>query len=281
MAELRRPSRMEGMAVERGASIRDQVAGAIRDAITDLRFRPGEVLIERELCDATGASRATVREALRRLESEGLVISAPGHGTRVAGIGRQEAIDLYEVRAVLEGMAGYLFAHRASEERQRALGDAVRRIATQADDAMAMLRAKREFYDVLFEGASNAELCKMLDVLHRRVSLLRAASLSVPGRARQSVIELSEIAAAASVHDAERTAHLCIEHVYAAARAGLGSIAEMASENGDAGDFGHGGNGADVDKGLAFAQRFITTAMTRAADGLSTGSAMPPVTRPR
>lgn len=266
MTDVQRPARMEGMAVERAKSIRDQVAGAIRDAITDLRFQPGEVLIERELCEATGASRASVREALRRLESEGLVVSVPGHGTRVAGIGRQEAIDLYEIRAVLEGMAGYLFAHRASDEHQRALGDAVHRIETESDDPMAMLRAKRAFYDILFEGAGNLQLCKMLDMLHRRVSLLRAASLSVPGRARRSVTELNEIAGAAAHHDAERTAHLCIEHVYAAARAGLVGIpdGESGGPDGEQNPAQRNGSAAEkaIDEALAFSQRFITTAMS-------------------
>lgn len=226
-------SRMAGMLVARPAPVREQVAVAIRKAITDLRFKPGDVLVERELCQATGASRASVREALRQLESEGLVVSTPGRGTCVAGLERDEALHLYELRALLEGMAGRFFAQRASDEERTALAHAVESIRAQSSDPLTMLRAKQDFYDVLFKGSRNPELYKVLAGLHRRIALLRAASLSVPGRAEESVRELEAIVRAVGDRDAELAGRLCIEHVQAAARAWLSALDLERAANGE------------------------------------------------
>lgn len=210
-----------GLSVQRSVPVREQVALRLREAITEQRFRPGQLLIERELCEATGASRASVREALRRLETEGLVVSVPGRGTHVTRLGPEEAMQLYEVRATLEGMAGRLFAERANEVQIEALDAAVRRIEQVVGKPPSILRAKAAFYEALFEGAGNLEMCRLLEMIHRRVTLLRGLSLSVPGRPAQSVREMHAILAAARLRDPEATAQRCIEHVYAAAEAAL------------------------------------------------------------
>src|SRR3954452_20357578 len=113
------------LTVEKLAPVRERVADRIRDAIVGTHFQPGALLVERELCEATTASRASVREALRRLESEGLVVSEPGKGTRVARLSPDEALNIYEVRGVLEGLAGRLFAERATPEHLADLEQAV------------------------------------------------------------------------------------------------------------------------------------------------------------
>lgn len=201
------------------ALIRDQVADHLRQAIVEMRLRPGQVLVERELCEATTASRATIREALRQLQSEGLVESTVGKGTVVTRLSREEATQIYEVRASLEGLAGRLFAQHASSDQIAALDDAVAAVADAIDDTAGMLRAKTEFYDVLIEGSRNDELRRILQGLHARATLVRATSLSRPGRARVSVDELKLIASAAAAGDAEETARLCVEHIRKAAAA--------------------------------------------------------------
>jgi DNA-binding GntR family transcriptional regulator len=247
---------MEGMLVARAASVREQVAAAIREAITDLRFKPGDLLVERQLCQATGASRASVREALRQLESEGLVVSTPGRGTCVAGLQRDDALHLYELRAVLEGIAARFFAQRASDEEQDALAAAVASIRAERTDVLAMLHAKQDFYDVLFKGARNPELYKVLAGLHRRIALLRAASLSVQGRAEQSVQELEEIVKAVRSRDAELAGRLCIQHVQAAARAWASAL-----DLDDASTGGAPGNEQPTDSDTIDAVRLIGTVL--------------------
>jgi len=77
------------------------------------RFKPGQRLLEKELCRLTGVSRTSIRESLRQLEAEGLIKVIPNKGPVVATITLNEAIDLYQVRQVLEGLACRLFAERA------------------------------------------------------------------------------------------------------------------------------------------------------------------------
>jgi DNA-binding GntR family transcriptional regulator len=209
------------LSVERLAPVRDQVADRLREAIVGLEMKPGQLLVERELCEATTASRASVREALRRLESEGLVVSERGKGTRVAVVSAEEAVHIYEVRAVLEGLAGRLFAERATDEQLAELERAVTEIERVVDDPPKMLLGKVRFYEALFAGTSNPELREMLDRIHRRVTLMRASSLSVPGRPAQSVREMRKILDAAMRRDGDATAELCAAHVRAASAAGV------------------------------------------------------------
>lgn len=202
--------------------IRSQVADYLRKAIIGRQLRPGQLLVERELCDATTASRGSVREALRQLESEGLVVSEPGRGTWVATLTETQAQHIYQVRASLEGLAGGLFATNATDEQIAALEASVEKIAGLIDEPARMLAAKDEFYEVLFDGASNPELQAILAMLHRRVTLVRSTSLAVEGRPVKSVEEMHAILAAAKARDPVRTSACCIDHVRAAAKAALG-----------------------------------------------------------
>src|SRR5689334_11856309 len=95
------------------APIREQIEQQLRQAITSGHFRPGDRLIERELCTLFGVSRASLREALRQLEGDGLLTNIPHKGLVVATMTKEQAFDVYQVRAVLEGLAGRLFAEQA------------------------------------------------------------------------------------------------------------------------------------------------------------------------
>src|SRR5690242_9047243 len=100
----------ESLRVERApAPIRSRVLDNLRQAILDRQLAPGQRLIERELVEATGASRTCSREALRELAAEGLVTTIPNKGTIVAQVTIEEARQLYQVRSALEALAGRLF----------------------------------------------------------------------------------------------------------------------------------------------------------------------------
>lgn len=204
-------------AVERApALIRDQVAALIRDAIVELRLTPGQLLVERELCETTTASRATVREALRQLESEGLVESN-GRGTVVTSLSTEDALQIYELRSALEGLAGRLFAEHASCGDRARLQSAMAELERVAGDTRAMLAAKTALYDVLMQGGGNRELTRTLQGLTRRITLVRAMSLSHEGRWKESLAEVQAICAAAVTGNADEAERLCREHVQHAA----------------------------------------------------------------
>ncbi|MFJ6652935.1 GntR family transcriptional regulator [Microbacterium sp. NPDC091313] len=218
MADAPAPS----MAVTRHPTIRDQIATTLRRAIADLELEPGQLLIERELTERTGASRPSVREALRQLEAEGLVESRNGRGTYVRGLSLAEAQEVYEVRAELEGLAARLFCERADDTVRARLDDAYSALvtATRTDaGGRAILAAQSAFYRALFDGAGNSVLDRTVQGLQVRISQLRALTLGVPGRDQSSLEEFGRIIEAIRDGDGERAEREATEHVRHAAAA--------------------------------------------------------------
>lgn len=221
-------TRANALRVERTpALIRSQVLENLRQAILDRRLVPGQRLIERELVDLTGVSRTSVREALRELAAEGLVTAIPNKGTVVTSVSAEEARQLYQVRSVLEGLAGRLFVENAGAAQRKALVRALERVERQAAKGAPILAAKDAFYDVLFAGGGNEALGAVVGSLHARVSVLRSLSLSVPGRLEHSLKELRAIVDAVMAHDGDAAATACARHVEEAGRAGLLALSEQ------------------------------------------------------
>jgi len=222
------------MQVQRHAPIRTQVADILREAIIDMRLRPGQLLIERELCDMTAASRPSVREALRQLEAEGLVESQNGRGTVVSVLSPEVARHVYQVRAELEGLAAQLFADRASDDERGEVLAAfaeVERAAARAvaADTMDMLKAKNALYELLFRGSGNPVLHQVLQTLQRRVHQLRTLTLAQPGRPAQSVEEMRAIMVAIQRGDSASARTAATHHVQQAGRIALAAIEETAA----------------------------------------------------
>jgi DNA-binding GntR family transcriptional regulator len=143
------------------ATLRQQVIDGLRACISDLTFKPGDRLIERELCEMLGVSRTLVREALSQLVAEGLVQIIPHKGPIVSVMTGEEARGLYEVRGVLEALAGRQFTERATDDQRVALKQALNELASIRDMrgeevTMLFLKQKARFYDVILEGAGNA-----------------------------------------------------------------------------------------------------------------------------
>lgn len=214
----RHGSALPGRPITRApALVREQVADYLRDGITSLRLSAGTPLIEREICEATTASRTTVREALRQLESEGLVEVDPGRGAVVKRLSSREVMEIYAVRAQLEGLACQLFAKNSDEEQRHRLRAAVQAMGEFQEDPLQMLEKKELFYEVLYEGADNLEVKRLLQSLSRRIKLVQASSLSLPGRPAQSLREIEGIVDALERGDGDLARQRCILHIEAAA----------------------------------------------------------------
>jgi len=222
--------------VERvAAPLRTQVSDILRREIVEMRLHPGQRLVERELIERIGVSRTTIREALRELASEGLVTTIPQKGAIVAIPSPKEAAEVYEVRALLEGLAAREFVDNATELHLEALRRAMTQVARagKKDDADGVLRAKNRFYDLLFDGANNATIRSILGGLQARVAVLRATSLTASGRPRQSVDEIQAIVDAIERRDADAAADAASFHVRQAAETAFRQIG-IAPENGGA-----------------------------------------------
>ncbi len=201
------------------APVREQVEARLRQAIVAGHFLPGERLIERELCTLLGVSRTSLREALRQLEGDGLVTNIPHKGLIVATITSEEAAEVYQVRAVVEGLVGRLCAEQLTNELEQALGAVMEQIeaAHQAGDLAALVAAKEQFYQLLISGCGNRTAEVVLQSLHDRIASLRALTLAQPGRAEASVAEMRRILEAILNQDSQAACQACIDHVEQAA----------------------------------------------------------------
>lgn len=215
------------------APLREQVTDILRSDIVSGELSPGTRLVELSLCSRFGVSRPVVREALRQLAAEGLVESVPNQGTVVTELTYEDARDLYEVRVSLEGLAGELFAQRASYDDRAALRAAYREIAASFDGGglVEQLAGKDAFYDALLRGAGNRVIRDTLLGIHARVQMLRGISMQSPGRLDVSLRELGDITEAAAAGDVEAAGTACRVHIEHAAEIALSALRARLEED--------------------------------------------------
>lgn len=227
MADMEEGGALPSLRVARASvTLRQQVLDILRNAILEFRFKPGDRLIEREICELTGVSRTSVREALRHLESEGLVRNLPNKGPIVATVTTEEALQIYEVRRALEGLAGRLFAERATDQQVKALEAALGKLgeAFSGMDRREIVAETNRLYEVMLEGCGNAVIRDLIRSLNARVVFLRATSMSQPGRAPGSLVEMQRIVAAIVRRDPAAAEAACKDHVDRACAAALDVI---------------------------------------------------------
>lgn len=207
-------------------TLREVVLDKLRQAIMNFQLLPGDRLIERDLCNRLGVSRTSVREALRYLESEGLVEYGDGRGPRVAVISAADARDIYELRCVLEGMVVQRFTLHASQADREALDRAWAKLEALLLEGTTseIVNAVSDFYSVLYDGAANHVAGQMLQQLQARVSYLRATSVSQKERSRESRKEMQRIVEAIKSGDAEAACEACIDHIRSAAKVALKAL---------------------------------------------------------
>ena len=208
------------------APVRQQVAEVLRSAITSGRFVPGQRLVERDLCELTGVSRASVREALRQLETEGLIHTRPNRGPSVSLLSPQDAASIYQIRGALEALAAQLFATHAGDHQVKELEAAVETLeqAYKGRDVERIVKAKRHFYDVLIDGSGNSMIASVLNTMNARITMLRRVSLASPDRWPSSIREIRAVLKAIKRRDPEAAYEASLRHIQRAAKVALESL---------------------------------------------------------
>ncbi|HEY5798010.1 MAG TPA: GntR family transcriptional regulator [Bosea sp. (in: a-proteobacteria)] len=213
-------------------ALRELAAQTLRDAIITGALGPGERLVEATLAKRMGVSRPSIREALSQLAAEKLVTITPNKGPSVAAISWQEAQEIYHVRSMIEGEAAFLFATRAEKDElarmRRALRDFDR--AVPKGDTAALVASTEEFYAVMLTGCGNRIIAEILRGLNARVGVLRARSMSRPGRVAHSLQEMVAILKALERGDSEGARAAAHTHVRAAAAAARESFDRLSAE---------------------------------------------------
>lgn len=204
-------------------SLADQVFEQLENEILTGKYPYGDVLTEMRLSQELGVSRTPIREALRRLEQEGIIADS-GKGMKVLGITREDIQDIYEIRLRLEGLAARWAAERADEAMLDELSNILdlQEFYVSREDSIHTRDMDTRFHETLYRSSGSAILFNTLMPLHKRVMKFRRVSLEKSGRAAQSTQEHRAILEALCAGDAEEAERLTTAHVAAAKASILG-----------------------------------------------------------
>ncbi|MGG5821458.1 GntR family transcriptional regulator [Falsiroseomonas sp. HW251] len=193
----------------------------IRDAIRDGSLAPGLRLTEIELATRVGASRTPVRQAIARLEAEGLLTRDPRRGLAVTRPDHQQVIELYVMREILEGAAARLAAQHATDTELDAMAELIEAEPAVFDDAARLAELNQRIHGLLYLAAHNRYLLRGLEQIAATISLLPTL-LTQDGRAARAHKEHRAILAALRRRDGEAAEAAARLHAKAAQRHRLG-----------------------------------------------------------
>lgn len=193
----------------------------IRQAIVEGRYQSGQRLVEQRLGEEFSVSRTPIREALRMLETEGLVTSLPNKGSIVRPVTTQDIRDIYELRARLESLAAERAAREATEQQvaelELANDEFAAIIPSFATDELAALRrmsaANRRFHDGLLDMAGSWRLTQLLGRTVNAVLVFQGFQSYEPAQLERSLLFHRLITNAVGRHEAERAGNLIAEHI--------------------------------------------------------------------
>ena len=176
--------------------LRDVVFKTLRQAILKGELEPGERLMEIQLAERLGVSRTPIREAIRKLELEGLVIMIPRKGAEVADITEKSLRDVLEVRKALEELAVQLACEKITQEELEELeqaGENFKKVLKRSKDITEVAEADVRFHDVIYMATDNQKLIHLLNKLREQMYRYRVEYLKNPDVHEQLTQEHEEI----------------------------------------------------------------------------------------
>lgn len=195
--------------------LRDVVFNTLRRAILRGELKPGERLMEIQLANKLGVSRTPIREAIRKLELEGLVLMVPRKGAEVAEITEKNLRDVLEVRCALEELAVQLACDRIDQERMQQLLDAAAhfRDILGTADITELGEADEAFHDVIFQATDNRRLIQLLNNLREQMYRYRIEYLKKKECYPQLLEEHAAIIQAIREHDKAKATEITVQHI--------------------------------------------------------------------
>ena len=176
--------------------LRDVVFNTLRQAILRGELKPGERLMEIQLANKLGVSRTPIREAIRKLELEGLVLMIPRKGAEVADITEKSLRDVLEVRKALEELAVQLACEKITQEELEELekaGENFKKVLNRSKDITEVAEADGRFHDVIYMATDNQKLIHLLNKLREQMYRYRVEYLKNPDVHEQLTQEHEEI----------------------------------------------------------------------------------------
>jgi|SRR5579871_968267 len=197
-------------------SLADVAYRQVREAILGGVLGPGEPIGQADVANRIGTSRVPLREALQRLEAEGLVVLRPRRGYVVTSLDPDDIIDIFDIRMVLEERAGYLATLRATPAdvaAVRELLDAMEGMSvTNAQEAALFAERNRRFHERLFAASGRRQLCRVMTMLRTNVERYIRIGATIAGDLDKTRDDHHRIFDAFRRGDARRVGRLCREH---------------------------------------------------------------------
>ena len=195
--------------------LRDVVFNTLREAILKGELEPGERLMEIALANRLGVSRTPIREAIRKLELEGLVVMIPRRGAQVASITKKDLQDVLEVRSSLEVLATELACERIRPEQLAQLRGALQRFeqVLGSSDVSVIAGADVDFHDVIFMATGNARLVQILNNLREQMYRYRMEYLKDFSSHARLLEEHRQLVEAIAAGDREGAAAIIKAHI--------------------------------------------------------------------
>jgi len=189
------------------------------EAIQTGRLKPGDRVREVELTQWLNISRTPIREALNKLENEGLVTALPHRGMVVTELDYQAVMELYQMREVLESTAAGLAAKHACDAEKAALQDILHLQEAEIDNPEVQAQQNRLFHNAIYHAAHNRYLLQSLNSLKHALILLGATTYQIPGRAEVALAEHKALVNAICKNDSAAAETAMKKHIQAAQRA--------------------------------------------------------------
>lgn len=193
----------------------DAIYKTLREAVLEKVLPPGERLSEEGLANELGVSRTPIREALLRLETEGLISRPSGRSVVVSSLTQDEILEIYTVRAHLDGLAAALAATHIIPPKLAELRwiNSKMRDAASNSDFEKMARLNVDFHQSMAEGSGNAFLAYLMTQVHARVRRFPGTTFAQEGRGVEALDEHDAILDAIDAGDAELAEKLASEHM--------------------------------------------------------------------
>jgi len=187
----------------------------LRQAILTGKLQPGDRLVERELAEQLGVSRTPVREALRKLELENLVTHIPRKGVVVSEISKKDVIEIFDIRASLEGLASSLAAQKATKEDLQGLRELLVEMenASVSNNSDSLNEIHDKFHKMLFDIADSPRLVQMINSLSDYINRFMKAGYSIPGRSSAAMQEHRELLESIEAKDSARAEAIAGKHI--------------------------------------------------------------------
>ena len=195
--------------------LRDVVFNTLRQAILKGELKPGERLMEIALADKLGVSRTPIREALRKLEQEGLVVMIPRRGAQVADITEKDLNDVLEVRIALENLSIEKACKRMTDEQITQLGIAAGVFGkTIAEDNLVKLaEADVAFHEIIYQAADNVTLNQVQSNLREQIYRYRVEYLKDEDMRNQLAREHEQLYLAMKERNVEKAQEISFHHI--------------------------------------------------------------------